>query len=284
MDSSSPVILQLNIHGIIGTDQLNQSTVAQQLVESREGLLKNDRVKAILLHINTPGGTVSDADGIYRLLKNYRTNYQVPIYAYVDGLCASGGMYIASAADKIYATESSLIGSVGVLSPSLFNFHGLIEKLGVQSMTLSAGKGKDALDPWRPWRDGEQDQLQGIIHSYYQQFVDIVATGRPTIDREKLIGEYGAGIFTAAKAAEQGFVDNAAASRSQVLNELAADIDIVDDQYQVVQLESKNWLKELFTARLNAFQPQTIVHQVDMGDGLPTKLRGQFLYLYHPGS
>lgn len=65
-----------------------------------------------LVYINTPGGTVVDADGIYRALLEYKTKYDVPIYAYIDGLCASGGMYVALAADKIFASDVSLIGSV----------------------------------------------------------------------------------------------------------------------------------------------------------------------------
>ena len=91
LSSEAPVILQVNVDGVIGTELLDEKTVRQILVESREGDFKNDRVKGILLYINTPGGTVTDADGIYRALGDYKTKYKVPIYAYVDGLCASGG-------------------------------------------------------------------------------------------------------------------------------------------------------------------------------------------------
>src|SRR5262249_48036492 len=85
---SAPVILKINIDGIIGTEKLTTQSMQELLVESREGLLKNNRVKAILLHINSPGGTASDADGIYRALKSYKEQYHVPIVAYVEGICA----------------------------------------------------------------------------------------------------------------------------------------------------------------------------------------------------
>ena len=111
---TAPVILQLNIHGVIGEPKtLDSDTVESILLESRTGLLTSNRVKGILIHFNTPGGTVVDSDNIYRMLKEYKERYKVPIFAYVDGLCASGGMYIACAADKIYSGPAGTIGSVG---------------------------------------------------------------------------------------------------------------------------------------------------------------------------
>ena len=206
LSSDTPVILKLNINGIIGMDQLDISSMRQKLVESREDSLK-DRVKAILLYINSPGGTVVDADGIYREIKAYKEQYKVPVYAFVDGLCASGGIYIASAADKIYASDVSLIGSVGVISPSFMNFSQTLDKIGVQSLTLSAGKGKDDLNPVRPWRPGEEDNYKNIIDYYYTFFIDIVTLNRPLLNKEKLVQDYGANIFPAKIAHEHGYID-----------------------------------------------------------------------------
>ena len=114
LPSSAPVILRINVHGIIGEPHLNQDEFENLLLDSQEGMFHNNRVKGVLLHINTPGGTAIDSDGIYRALMKYKATYEIPIYAYVNGICASGGMFIASAADKIYATPESMIGSVGV--------------------------------------------------------------------------------------------------------------------------------------------------------------------------
>src|SRR5579872_4778385 len=97
--SSAPAILEIPIHGFIGDPQhVHSESFNDILTDSRTGLLSHDRVKGILLNFNTPGGTVLDSDNIYRMLKAYKEKYHVPIFAYVDGLCASGGMYIASAA------------------------------------------------------------------------------------------------------------------------------------------------------------------------------------------
>src|SRR5690606_9333623 len=135
-----------------GTESFNMNTFRAQLMESREGIFEKSPVVALLLHIQSPGGTVIDADGIYRAIKAYKAQHNIPVYAYVDGLCASGGMYIAAAADKIFASDVSLIGSVGVISPPTFNFTKTMEKLGIEALTLSAGIGKDDLNPFRPWK------------------------------------------------------------------------------------------------------------------------------------
>ncbi len=280
LSKSAPVILKVNIEGTIGELSLTQSKIENMLVESREGNLKNDRVKAILLSINTPGGTVSDADGIYRALLNYKKLYNVPVYAYVDGMCASGGMYVASAADKIYSTDVSLIGSVGVIAPSYFNLTDLMTKVGVQALTISAGKGKDELNPLRPWKEGEDKQVKELIDYYYSYFVDIVTKARPKLSREKLIKDYGAAIYPAQKAAELGYIDHAGSSYSQALRALLAAIGIDDNYYQVVELTDETWFKTLFQSKANILSGE-IKHTIGYNEFSP-KLMNQYLYLYKP--
>lgn len=279
--STAPVILKLNINGVIGLDSLTRKAVSQQLVESRERSLDNDRVKAILLFIDSPGGTVTDADGIYREIQAYKEQYKVPVYAYVDGLCASGGYYIAAAADKIFASDVSLIGSVGVIIPSIMNFSQLMEKIGVQSIALYDGKGKDNLNPFRPWRKGEEDNIQNSVNYYYQMFVNIVTAKRPGLDKTKLVEEYGANIFPAEIAKQQGYIDETNATLSQTLRLLAENIGIKDNFYQVVELESKNWVSELFNSQFNLLSGK-ISHQISIPTELPPELSGQYLYLYRP--
>ncbi|MEM1282162.1 MAG: S49 family peptidase [Chlamydiota bacterium] len=279
----SPVILQLNIHGVIGAESLNMHTIRQQLIESREGDLEKDRVKALLLHINTPGGTVNDADAIYRAVLAYKEKFQIPVYAYVDGLCASGGMYVASAADKVYASEVSLIGSVGVLSPSFFNFTGLIDKIGVKSQTISEGKGKDDMNPFRPWKPDEDKMYKEIIKYYYDMFVSIVINARPQIGKEKLVEKYGAGIFPAQLAQEYGFIDQANASRSETLKRLLHEINIEDDYYQVVGMSSSNWASKIFSKN-NPLLKGTMHHKIELPQEVDANLSGKYLYLYQPAN
>lgn len=278
---TAPVILKVNIHGIIGLDSLTRKAIAQQLVESRERSLDKDRVKAILLSIDSPGGTVIDSDGIYREIKAYKELYQVPVYAYIDGFCASGGYYIASAADKIFASDASLIGSIGVLLPSIMNFSQLMEKIGVQSITLYDGKGKDNLNPFRPWRKGEEENIQESINYYYKMFVNIATASRPALDKNKLIEEYGANVYPAEIAKEYGYIDESKASYNSTLELLAEKIGIVDGYYQVVELDHKSWTSELFDNHLQLLSGK-VTHQLALPPEMSAELSNHYLYLYRP--
>ena len=262
LSKDSPVVLKLNISGVIGVPELNSTSIQRQLIESREGDLKKNRVKALLLHINSPGGTVVDSAAIYHAIKQYKNTYNIPVYAYIDGMCASGGMYIACAADQIFASEESLIGSVGVLSPNFFNFHQVMEKYGINALTLTAGKGKDELNPFRVWKEGEGENVRELINFYYHQFIDIVTKNRPKIDKNKLIDDYGAQVFNAPKAEKYGYINVAGISYKDTLKKLLHQIGIEDDYYQVVELKNKNWYSTLFSSQFD--------------------FSNQFLYLYNP--
>lgn len=282
VSKSAPVILSIPIVGIVGTEGLTMHTVRNMLVESREGSLKDNRVKGVLLRIESPGGTVVDADGIYHAIKEYKKQYNVPVYAYVDGMCASGGMYIASAADKIYASPVSIVGSVGVLVPAVLNFSKLIDMIGVQSLTLTAGKWKDELNPLRPWKPGEAEAMQAIVDSFYGQFIHIVTSNRPHLDKEKLVDEYGAKIFTADKAQEYGFIDGSNLSLRDTMKLLLQEMGVTDNHYQVVQLESKSWINTLFSAEAPLLTGK-IKHQLMLAPELDPALMNKMLYLYQPG-
>lgn len=280
--SKTPVILQIDISGLIGSELLSRATIEEQLIESREQILKDNRVKALLLKIDTPGGTVVDADGIYRAIKAYKAKYHVPVYAYVDGLCASGGMYVACSADKIFATETSLIGSVGVLIPTFVNVSTLLDKIGVQSMTISAGIGKDDLNPLRPWKSGEQDNMQLLTDYFYNTFVSLVSENRPNLKKDLLIKTYGAKIFPASMAKEFGYIDEINNSLGDVVALLAKEIHVEDDSYQVVAFKSKSWYASLFSSRSPLLMQGKVKHEIALPGILPEALSGQWLYLYRP--
>lgn len=278
--ATAPVILELDINGVIGAVDLNQRKIEKLLIESRENTLKDDRVKGILLKINSPGGTITDADGIYRALKEYKNRYEVPIFAYADGLCASGGMYVACAADKVYASDVTLVGSIGVITGSYLNLHQLMEKLGVSALTLSEGKGKDELNPLRPWGKDEDKNIKEVIQYYYTSFVDIIVKNRPAVNKEALINTYGAKIFPAEVGASIGLVDGANESRNSTLKKLLEHLSIEDDFYQVISLKSTNWLSQLINTESPALTGK-IKHELTFDGQLPKELLGKPLYLYN---
>ncbi|HEY5235315.1 MAG TPA: S49 family peptidase [Rhabdochlamydiaceae bacterium] len=281
LSGHSPAILRIDLRGVIGVGDLTSDKIENVLLDSREDFLQGNRVKAVLLYINTPGGASDDCANIFMALSNYKTKYNVPIYAYVDGMCASAGMYIACVADKIYASPSSVIGSVGVRLGPVFNFSGAMEKVGVSSLTLTQGKDKDALNPFRPWGPNEDEDLKAIMAVLYDRFLTVVTTARPKLDKEKLINDYGAYIFIAKHAAELGYIDDGDMDYSRSLSSLVAAAQIPEhEKYQVVQLiPSHPFLNSLS----QSISPHKLLQS--LGFSSPTnnpELNGKVLYLYQP--
>jgi protease-4 len=283
LPESAPVILRINFHGQIGVGDLSADKIENLLLDSREDLLENNRVKAVLLHMNTPGGLATDSDIIYRALMNYKKKYNVPIYAYVDGICASGGVYITSAADKIYADASSIIGSVGVLLGPTFNVSEVMGKVGVQSLTLTEGKDKDMLNPFRPWKEGEDQSLRTVMAALYERFVDIVAKARPQLSKEKLRNEYGAQVYVAPEAQRLGYIDEGDAEYHTALADLvkAAGID-EKTSYQVVQLKVPFGVLSALVQGKSPLLTGKITHTFQWGAHQNSEMSGKFLYLYNP--
>lgn len=279
LSDKAPVIFQLDIHNVIGLGEAKAEVVESKLLESRKETLKNNRVKAILLHMDTRGGGVIDADNIYRMLMEYKEKYKVPVYAFIDGLNASGGVYISCAADKIFATPVSLVGSVGVLSGPYFNFFKTLEKWGVDALTLTEGKDKDMLNPLRPWKENESENMTKIQEYYYSLFVDLVAKSRPMLSKEKLISTYGAHIFPAPQAEKFGYIDDGKASYKTALKALLEAANIKEDsQYQVIKLvHKKNVIEELFEN--SALFNGKINHQIKLSN-IRDDIDGKISYLY----
>ncbi len=276
-----PVILEIPITATIGTDFLTGEKIENVLLKSREKKFKDNRVKGVLLTINSPGGGVNASDQIYKLLKAYKKEYKVPIYAYIDGICASGGYYIACASDKIYSTDVSLIGSIGVLSwPPFFNVKDLMEKVGVEALTVIAGKGKDDMNPFRKWQEGESDHYRQLIDFFYATFVNVVTTSRPQIANDLLVNTYGAQVFPAPQALKDGFIDIVGASRSEVLKELALAAGIKESQnYQVISFQQKSFYEKLFETK-SPLLTGKLIHALELPKTWNCHQGVPFSYLY----
>lgn len=283
LSAHSPVVLQINIDGIIGSEKrfgISALDLEKQLLYSREGALKGGRVKAILLSLNTPGGGAFESDAIYRALISYKKLYNVPIYAYADGMAASGGMYIAAAADKFYASPGAFVGSIGVIA-NFFNVHETLEKLGVKPAIASRGKGKAAMNPFRPWDEDDEAQINLLLNFSYDQFVDIVTQNRPQIDRNRLIEEYGAKLFPAPIALQNGYIDGIVWNREEALANLVEEAGIADF-YQVVSFQPHRSIFDLFSSKSPVITGE-LSHHVELPKGLDPSILNGYLYLYHPG-
>jgi protease-4 len=161
---------------------------------------------AVVLRINSPGGSPVQAGIIVdEILRLKRRHPDKPVYVVVDEICASGGYYIAAAADRIYVNKASIVGSVGVLMDG-FGFTGTMEKLGVERRLLTAGENKGFLDPFSPQSDKHKAHAQTMLNEIHQQFIAVVRTGRGK--RLKETPETFSGLFwSGARAVDMGLAD-----------------------------------------------------------------------------
>lgn len=165
----------VDVKGVImdGADA-GYSSVSQSLQEAFE----DERTKGVVLRINSPGGSAVQSAMVYDEIKRLKKQYpSIPVYAVIQDLGASGGYYIAAAADKIYANRSSLVGSIGVRMDSF----GVVEaarKLGIESRLVTAGEHKAILDPFQPVSAAEQVHLKQMLASTHKQFINAVKEGR----------------------------------------------------------------------------------------------------------
>ena len=188
----------IEIHGIIG----NHVKIPEfsRLIDSVAG---NQRLKALLLDIDSPGGSATGSEVLYRAIQ--RVAEEKPVYAYVRGMGASGGYYLACAASKVYALPTALVGSIGViyLRPVLEQ---LLSKVGVDFSVYKSGEFKDMTGFWRSPTDRESKKFQELINEIFDNFVTVVAEGR-SLDEAK-VREIATGeIMTAQKGIRQGLVD-----------------------------------------------------------------------------
>lgn len=180
-------------------------TSPARVKEELEKAAKDRRIKAVVLRVNSPGGTVSGADVILHELQAFKKERAVPVVACLTGLATSGGYYVAQAADAIVAYPTGITGSIGVLSMKL-NLKGLMDKVGVDGELVKTGQWKDFWSPFRPATPEEKRMMQEVIDNYYQGFVEVVVKGRKLAPEEVRRLADGR-IFTAAQARDLGLVD-----------------------------------------------------------------------------
>src|SRR5689334_11756820 len=213
----------VELNGIIapGTDGS-----AERITTALQAAFKDKATQGVIMRINSPGGSPVQAQTIYDEMRRLRKKYpDIPLYAVVEDICASGGYFVAVGADRIYVTKSSIVGSVGVLMNG-FGFTGLMDKLGVERRLLTAGENKGMLDPFSPLSAKDKDYAQKLIDDVHQQFIAVVREGRGK--RLKETPDMFSGlIWTGDKSVELGLADGFGTLESVARDVIKAE-DIID--------------------------------------------------------
>lgn len=193
----------IDLRGMITADSASSS---DKINASLQSAFQDKNTKGIVLRINSPGGSPVQAGYINDEIRRLRTKYpEIPLYAVIGDICASGGYYVAAAADKIFVDKASLVGSIGVLMDG-FGFTGTLEKLGVERRLLTAGENKGFLDPFTPLDPTQRDHARTLLKEIHEQFIRVVQQGRG--DRLKDAPEIFSGIvWTGQKSIDLGLAD-----------------------------------------------------------------------------
>ncbi len=211
--TSGPKVLLLDVDGVISDRDStgpfgiggSESTVAR-VREQLDKAAKDGQVEGLLLRVNSPGGTVTASDVVYRDIKAFKTAKDVPVVVQMMGVAASGGYYIAMAGDVVMAHPTTVTGSIGVISSGI-NFAGLMERYGVADQTITAGELKDAGSPLRPMTAEERAYLQAVIDDLHDRFREVVDEGRPALSAERVETLADGRVFTANQAEADGLID-----------------------------------------------------------------------------
>lgn len=193
----------IDLRGMIVAESASS---AEKINTSLRSAFQDKNTKGVILRINSPGGSPVQAGHINDEIRRLRSKYpEIPLYAVVGDICASGGYYVAAAADKIFVDKASLIGSIGVLMDG-FGFTGTLEKLGVERRLLTAGENKGFLDPFSPLDPVQKEHAAGLLREIHEQFIHVVKQGRG--ERLKNVPEIFSGIvWTGERSIDLGLAD-----------------------------------------------------------------------------
>lgn len=221
-------ILGRGIGGRIGIVEIEgMITDGRDAMEDIVKFKEDDSIRGVIVRINSPGGSVGPSQEIFQELK--KLGVKKKVYVSASAVCASGGYYIASAAEKIYVNPSTITGSIGVIMEQMV-VEDLLKKVGLQSNTMKAGKFKDVGSPFRKMQEEERAYFQQILDTIHNQFIQDVALGRK-MPVEKVRSLSDGRIYTGTQAKELGLVDS-----------IGTFYDAVDDMKKSLNIKGKPML------------------------------------------
>src|SRR6185437_4177607 len=237
----------VELRGVISPDSVSS---ADNVNAGLQHAFKDEKTRGVILRINSPGGSPVQAGYINDEIRRLRAEYpQIPLYAVVEDICASGGYYVAVAADKIYVDKASVVGSIGVLMNG-FGFTGAMEKLGIERRLITAGKNKGFLDPFSPPNTDQEKYAKEMLGDVHEPFIQVVRQGRG--ERLKEAPEMFSGVvWTGQKSIDLGLAD-AMGSAEYVAREIIKAERIVD-------YTTREGFAERFARRFGAVMADTLI-------------------------
>ncbi len=282
-------ILLVDVSGIIRDEGeaglLGIETRMSTLARIKEELTKAEKdkgVKAVILRINSPGGAVTTCDIINHEISVFKARRKIPVVAELMDVAASGGYYVAVAADKIVAHPTTVTGSIGVVAYGI-NAGGLMEKLGISNQTIKSGDKKDIGSPLRQMTDEERAILSSIIDDMFKRFLNAVIEGRKNShmfapEELKVISD--GRVFTADQALSLKLVDSI--GYLEDAESLARKLAGIKDATLITYAPRSSYRTNIYSGIGGALPPQVNLINMDIGGALSKRFGLNFLYLWMP--
>lgn len=249
------------------------------LTEKLNAAAEDTHVKAVVLRINTPGGTVTASDLMHEEIKAFKKRTGKPVVAMMLDVAASGGYYIACACDEIVAHPTTVTGSIGVIMITL-DVHGALEKLYIKTNTIKTGPFKDSGSPFREMSEEDRKVFQGIIDNHYQRFLDVVAESRTKLTKEKIKALADGRVYTASEARRNGLVDRVGEVRDAIA--VAKEKSTTKPVKVIMYHRPLGWTPNIYAASPMP-QPSTVnLINVNLPE-LVLPNTPSFMYLWAPG-
>jgi len=247
-------------------------------IEKLDKAAADKSVKAVVLRLNSPGGTVAASDIMYHSLMEFRRETGKPVVACVLGLGCSGAYYIACGCDGIIAQPSSVVGNIGTVFQT-FSVAGTMEKIGVKAVTIKSGELKDLASPLHDLKEEERKVLEGIIEHHSEQFFKVVRNGRKKIDEQKMAELSDGRVFTTEQALQQGLIDKVGYLDEGI--EWAKEMAGVKKTQVVIYHRPSSYKPNAYGAASADAEGLSPLVNFELPDWLNSG-RAQFLYLWQP--
>lgn len=233
-DFSHQYVGLIHVTGTI-TNGISKDGYSQDwMIERIRQMKEDENNEGIFLFVDTPGGDAYATREVYDELVAYREETERPIYVYMGSMAASGGYYISSVADQIYANSETWTGSIGVRAGTFYDISALLEKYGIKTYTITSGANKDMGSMYKPMTEEQMAILQGLVDDSYERFVDAVATGRG-MDKDTVRTLADGRIYTAGQALDNGLIDGIMSleeAQTKMANDCGLYVRFEDMQYR----------------------------------------------------
>jgi len=278
-------ILLIDISGVLSTEEKGgafsfrkEASIVARIREELKKAAKDNRIKGLILRVNSPGGTVTSSDIIYREIKKFKERKGLPVIACIMELAASGGYYVSLASDAIIAHPTSVTGSIGVIALK-FNAKGLMEKIGIEDETIKAGDKKDLWSPFRPSTEEEREIMQNMLDDFHGKFMDIVAEGRKELTRERIKVLADGRIYSAERALKEKLIDGIGYLDDVI--ELVKKKAGVDKAKVIVYHRPYSYKNNIYSRMPNSDFKNINLVNLDLG-GLLDDMGLRFMYIWLP--